>query len=154
MRKLDKSFQKGTVLVVDDERSLLEVMELSLCWVADRVIVADNGASALELLDCEEIHCVVCDIQMPGMDGIEVVRRLRKTHPQMPVILFTGHGNMELMKEAALLGVMDFIDKPKFSFLEEVVHMGLQVGIGKELAETIEDKMSAYKKLLFQIEEH
>lgn len=100
------------VLVVDDEESTRELLSLSLQSDGYNVFCAEDGFCALGL--CEKHHpdIVLTDIKMPGMDGIELLRRLKHVNPEIEVIMITGHGQMELAIQALQLEASDFINKP------------------------------------------
>jgi two-component system response regulator YesN len=123
---------KGNLLIVDDEPFILKTLKYSLSDYADNVFTANNGKEALEIIATSNIHCVVCDINMPVMTGIQVIRKLREEKNDVPLIFYTGHGNNELMKEAVRFGVFDFLNKPDLDGIEEVVVKGLKAGL-KEL---------------------
>lgn len=122
---------KGNLLLIDDETLLLERTALLLEDIADTVYTASSGKEGLKILDTKEIHCIICDINMPEMNGVEVLENIRKTNTEIPFIFYTGHGSRELMKKAVKLGAFDFIDKPFLEGLEGIASAGLNVGIGK-----------------------
>jgi DNA-binding NtrC family response regulator len=144
----------GNLLIVDDEPLLLRTLESSLEDCADRIFVAEDGQAALDLLARETIHCIICDINMPRMNGVELIKRLRATESEIPFIFYTGHGNHQLMEEAAMYGAFDFLHKPNLEGLEEVVTRGLAVGSGDGPSEaTPEEDMSEYRRLLLRASE-
>jgi DNA-binding NtrC family response regulator len=123
--------QKGNLLLIDDEVLLLERTAMLLEDIADKVFTADSGAGGLSLLASEDIHCIVCDINMPEMNGVEVLEAVRKIRPDLPFIFYTGHGSRELMKKAVKLGAFDFVDKPFLQGLEDIASAGLKLGTGQ-----------------------
>lgn len=131
--------EKGNLLLVDDETILLKHMQSSLEDIADRIFVAENGIEALSILERESIQCIVCDINMPKMNGIEVIKRLHEKKVTIPFIFYTGHGSNDLMDEAARFGAFDFLNKPNLTGLEEVVERGLKSGRGEKSDEAAED---------------
>ncbi len=144
---------KGNLLIVDDETLLLKKLKLLLDFLADEVFTATNGKEALEVMKQQKIHCVICDINMPVMNGVDVIKSIRKDGIDVPFIFYTGHGNHELMLEAAKYGAFDFLNKPNLDGLEEVVERGLNVGTKsptKPEAET--DFLSEYAQILKQLE--
>lgn len=145
--------KKGTLLIVDDEPVLLDIMKFTLEGQADRVITAGNGLEALEVLKKEEVHCVVCDINMPVMNGVELIKKLRETNNNVTFIFYTGHGNHSLMLEAAKYGAFDFLNKPQLDGLEDAVARGLKQGfrLSSDIPEEEGDFMSEYQKLLLQV---
>ncbi|MBB5197831.1 response regulator transcription factor [Anaerocolumna cellulosilytica] len=103
-----------TVLAVDDEEHILELLTYNLERDGFRVIQADSGETALELIDKEKIDIVLLDWMLPGIDGIEVLRRIRagKPHRTLPVIFLTAKGD-EISKVVGLeVGSDDYLVKP------------------------------------------
>lgn len=142
---------KGNLLIVDDEVLLLERLRFLLGNLSDKVLIADDGFKALEIMNTESIHCVLCDINMPKMNGIEVIRKIREMNYSVPFVFYTGHGNHELMLEAVKYGAFDFLSKPSFDGLEEVIERGLKRGCGNEENLEQSDFMSEYQKLLEEL---
>ncbi|WP_127716258.1 response regulator [Halobacteriovorax sp. HLS] len=137
----------GNLLLVDDEELILKKSKILLEDFADEIYTALNGTLALELLSSNEIHCIVCDINMPGLNGIDVIKEVRKRNIEIPFIFYTGHGSTELMKEAIKYGAFDFLDKPSLDGLEEVVQRGLAESLQVESVQN-EDFVSEYKKMI------
>lgn len=140
---------KGNLLIVEDDSLLAESLKLNLSDCADQIFLAEDGLAGLEVMAQQNIHCIVCDINMPRMNGVEFLIKLRSQNKMLPFIFFTGHGNRELMLEAVKYGVFDFIDKPHFRGLEEVVNRGLKLaltGIETPPDETV--LITEYQKLL------
>ncbi len=121
--------KQGNLLIIDDEVQLLESLGTYLEDVASRIIAVDNGHKALEILKHEKIDCIVCDIKMPGMDGLQVIKHVRDMGVEIPFIFFTAYGSEETMLEAVKYGAFDFVNKPKLEALVEIVSNGLQAGI-------------------------
>ncbi len=101
-----------TILVVDDEASILESLKGVLGDEGYRVRTADSGTAALAMLREEQPQAVLLDIWMPGMDGIEALKRMRESYPDVPVIMMSGHGTIETAVRATKLGAYDFLEKP------------------------------------------
>lgn len=140
--------KKGNLLIIDDEVMLLEKTALILEDIADKVFIAESGKKGLELFTNEEVHCVICDINMPEMNGVEVLENIRSNNHQVPFIFYSGHGSRELMKAAIKLGAFDFIDKPNLDGLEEIAASGLKIGIYPESQREQSEFISEYQKLL------
>ncbi|MDY0375854.1 MAG: response regulator [Desulfobacterium sp.] len=100
------------LLIVDDEERFLKttkaLMEKKQCVVA----TAPGGIEALDLLGRQEIDVVILDVKMPGMDGVEVLGRIKKKYPLVEVIMLTGHSTTESAVEGMKLGAFDYLLKP------------------------------------------
>jgi len=107
------------VLVVDDELDFLETIVKLLSKRNLKVMGAESGEKALELLENEPFDVVVLDIRMPGMDGIETLREIKKRKPSTEVIMLTGHGSIESGLQGLQLGAYDYVMKP--AELEDLV---------------------------------
>lgn len=103
-----------TILVVEDSRSVREMVRDFLVSAGYSVLTADNGATALQLLDGRKIHLVVCDVEMPEMDGIEFVSRMKQTasYHITPVIMLTTLWTDELKMQGRNAGAKAWFVKP------------------------------------------
>jgi two-component system nitrogen regulation response regulator NtrX len=101
-----------TILIVDDEPSILRTLGGILSDEGFEVITAGNGYEALKIIDKESPDLVILDIWMPGIDGIETLKEIKKGNPHIQVIIITGHGTIETAVKATKLGAFDFIEKP------------------------------------------
>jgi anti-anti-sigma factor len=101
-----------TVLVIDDETATLTMFRLFLNAYGYSVMTAENGETGLELVREHHPGIVFTDLKMPGMDGFEVLRQIKKNTPETEVIVITGHGDMEQVVRALNLNATDFINKP------------------------------------------
>ncbi len=102
----------STVLVVDDEVAIRDTLEQILSYEKYTVRKAADGPAALALVADGPVDVVLLDIKMPGMDGFEVLDRLAAEQPRLPVIVISGHGNIETAVEAVKKGAYDFLEKP------------------------------------------
>lgn len=100
------------VLVVDDEDEFRDVISKSLEKRGLQVEGAENGLKALEILEKSRTDVVLLDIKMPGIDGIETLRRIRSMKPLVEVILLTGHASVDSGIEGMKLGAFDYLMKP------------------------------------------
>lgn len=100
------------LLLVDDEEEFVSTLAARLNLRDIRGDVALNGSQALHDVDEDEPDVMVLDLSMPGIDGMEVLRRVRTDFPNVQVIIQTGHGNIDTEKEARCLGVFDYLRKP------------------------------------------
>lgn len=100
------------ILVIDDEKPTLAMFRLTLSALGYVVLTAENGREGLSVFQQERPAVVLTDIKMPGMDGIEVLRRIKEMDSGTEVIVITGHGDMDLAIQALNLDATDFINKP------------------------------------------
>lgn len=147
--------KKGNLLIVDDESLIVQNLKLTLEEYAEVIFTAGNGLEAIKILDENKVHCVICDINMPKMNGVELIQNIRSKGNEVPFIFYTGHGNHELMLEAAKYGAYDFLNKPDMDGLEEVVSNGLNKGFTDTGAKVPDESgyLSEYAKLLKQLDD-
>ncbi|MBF0542524.1 MAG: response regulator [Nitrospirae bacterium] len=100
------------VLIVDDEKSLAEILCQRLKLRSIDTDVVFDGESALQYVSNIEPDVMVLDLNMPGMNGMEVLRKIKVTNPRIQVIIFTGHGSEHDEHEAKGLGAHSFLMKP------------------------------------------
>ena len=113
---------KDRILVVDDETDMLRLLERSISQELDcEIDTAASGAEALKLLKSKNYDLALVDIRMPGMDGIELLERVKRINPWMTVVIMTAHGVVELAVKSIKKGAYDFITKP-FDH-EELIHL-------------------------------
>ncbi len=101
-----------TILIADDEQGVRESLKRLLEFESYRVLVAEDGTRALDLISSEFVDLVLLDIKMPGMDGMEVLSHIHEDQPELPVVIISGHGTIQTAVEATRLGAYDFIEKP------------------------------------------
>lgn len=99
-------------LIVDDEKNIRLTLSEAIKSLGMTSDTAVNGEEALDKVASQKYAMVLLDLKMPGMDGLEVLRRLRSTHPTLPVVMITAHGTVESAVEAMKLGAVDFLQKP------------------------------------------
>jgi two-component system response regulator AtoC len=102
----------GRLLIVDDDDALRESLQLVLSAEGFQVVVAANGAEALAQLENDPVDVVLCDLRMPGMDGLELLPQIRRRQPGASVILMSAYGSEELAIEALQRGAHDYLAKP------------------------------------------
>lgn len=100
------------LLLVDDEEGIRKVLGIALADMGYEVLLAENGARAMEIFRKERPLIVLTDIKMPVMDGIELLRKIKEDNPDAQVIMLTGHGDMDLAIKCIKLAATDFITKP------------------------------------------
>ncbi|MBC2714857.1 MAG: sigma-54-dependent Fis family transcriptional regulator [Desulfobacteraceae bacterium] len=101
-----------SILIVDDEASILKSLSGILSDEGFETITVSNGYEALKTLESESPDLVLLDIWMPGIDGIDTLKEIKKSFPSTPVIMITGHGTIETAVNATKIGAFDFIEKP------------------------------------------
>lgn len=141
------------LLLIDDEKPILDVLSISLASDGYEVITAQSGQEGVDIFERGGIKLVVTDIRMPGMDGIEVLRRIKQRDPEAEVIVITGHGDMESAIAVLREGASDFITKP---IREEALSLALtraerkleMTRLIKEYTTGLEEKLGEYKREL------
>ncbi len=119
---------QARILAVDDDHNFLKVLAYNLSRAGARVETAENGRQALERLRQEAFDLVLSDVKMPELDGLGLLRELRLSHPDLPVILVTAHGDIEMAVQAMQWGATDFITKPfQREQLQEKVERALRL---------------------------
>ncbi len=100
------------ILLVDDEQGIRKVLKIALEDIGYQVMVAGNGEEAIDIFREAKPEIVLTDIKMPGMDGIEVLKKIKEESPDTEVIMITGHGDMELAIQSLKNDATDFVTKP------------------------------------------
>jgi PAS domain S-box-containing protein len=103
---------KETILLVDDEEGIRKVLGISLTDTGYKVLTAENGEQALSIFKKAKPPIVLTDIKMPGMDGIELLQKIKQESPDTEVIMITGHGDMNLAIKSLKYEAVDFVTKP------------------------------------------
>lgn len=120
----------GHLLIVDDEEPLREVLEMCLSDCVETVSTAIHGVDALEKIRSNKYHAVLSDINMPKMNGLELLRQVRADRNPIPFIILTAYGDKEKAVEALKNGAFDFLDKPwKEEVLLETVGRAIELGM-------------------------
>lgn len=114
--------KRKTILLVDDEEGIRKVLGIYLADMDYKVITAKGGEEALNIFRKDKPSIVIADIKMPGMNGIELLGRLKREDPETEVIMITGHGEMDLAIKSVQFDATDFITKP---IKEEILGIAL-----------------------------
>jgi len=103
---------RGKVYVIDDDEAMRDSLDFLLGSANFHVTLFESAHYFLEALTSMDFGCVVSDVRMPGIDGIELLKRLKASRSAFPVLIMTGHGDVPLAVEAMKLGAADFLEKP------------------------------------------
>ncbi|GAB6177797.1 hypothetical protein JCM16814_26880 [Desulfobaculum senezii] len=102
-----------TILIVDDERAFVDAVSKRLKKRGFEMLAAYSGDEALTVLtEHDKVDVVILDVKMPGMDGIETLKEIKRQYPLVEVVMLTGHGTVESAIEGMKLGAYDFLLKP------------------------------------------
>jgi len=119
---------EGRILIIDDEDSIRDYLSMLLEREGYEVSSSENGKKALKLYSKKAYDCVITDIQLPGMSGLEILTSLRESDPTLPVIIITGHASQESAIEALNMGAFYYLLKPVSNEeLKQVVRTALEV---------------------------
>lgn len=103
---------KGNVYVIDDDIAMRDSLDFLLGSANFHVTLFESAHLFLDVVSSIGFGCVVTDVRMPGIDGIELLKRLKASRSALPVVIMTGHGDVPLAVEAMKLGAVDFLEKP------------------------------------------
>ncbi|MBW7972578.1 response regulator FixJ [Bradyrhizobium sp. BR 10289] len=103
---------KGHVYVIDDDGAMRDSLNFLLDSSGFGVTLFDDAQAFLDALPGLSFGCVVSDVRMPGIDGIELLKRMKAQQSSFPILIMTGHGDVPLAVEAMKLGAVDFLEKP------------------------------------------
>ncbi len=132
------------VFVIDDDEAMRDSLDFLLGSAGFRVQVFETAEAFLDALPNAGSGCVVSDIRMPGMDGLELLKRLKTEKLVLPVVIMTGHGDVPLAVDAMKLGAADFVEKP---FDDERLIAAIRTAISRtreiKKAGSVSDELSA-----------
>lgn len=102
------------ILLVDDERTFLRSLSESLMNLLEdvKVLTAENGEDAIRILNSEPVNFLLTDLQMPVMNGFELLRYVKRLYPAIPVIVMTAYVSGDMIKELEYFGCIDVMEKP------------------------------------------
>jgi two-component system response regulator FixJ len=103
---------KGKVYVIDDDAAMRDSLNFLLDSADFNVTLFETAVNFLDALPGLEFGCVISDVRMPGLDGIELLKRMKQGNSTFPIVIMTGHGDVPLAVEAMKLGAVDFLEKP------------------------------------------
>jgi len=139
----------GRILIIDDDRALCDLLQETLARRGHRVRTAFDTGQARDLLHREEIDVVLTDLNMPGIDGLTLLRQARERYPQILTIIIPGYGSLESAVEAIRQGAYDYIQKP---FRIDEIAIAIRNAVDKvrilrERARLLEELERAYRRL-------
>ena len=102
----------SAILIIDDEKSIRKTLTEILSYEGYKIDEASDGEEGLKKFKEKAYDLVLCDIKMPKLDGIEFLERARQINDEVPIIIISGHGNIETAVEAVKKGAYDYISKP------------------------------------------
>jgi two-component system nitrogen regulation response regulator NtrX len=135
------------ILIVDDEESICQTLGGILTDEGHEVFTASSGEEALRLVEEDPPNLILLDIWLPGIDGIEVLKTIKATHPRIQVVMMSGHGTIETAVKSTKLGAFDFIEKPLS--LEKVI---LVVSHALEMIRLEEENLQLKQKVTHEYE--
>jgi two-component system response regulator FixJ len=103
---------RGKVYVIDDDEAMRDSLDFLLGAANFHVTLFESAHKFLDAISTVDFGCVVSDVRMPGIDGIELLKRLKANGSVLPIVIMTGHGDVPLAVEAMKLGAVDFLEKP------------------------------------------
>lgn len=139
------SDQNQSVYIVDDDSAVRDSLSMLLKSVGIRSQAFASGDEFLEVFDTTWVGCILLDIRMPGVSGMEVQRRLKEQDCSLPIIFITGHGDIPMAVEAMHLGASDFVQKP-FHDQELLDRIQLALNENREQQDEISLKRSARER--------
>ena len=100
------------ILIVDDEKSILDLLKVVFSKEGWKVTTCLSAPKAISLLENDEFDLLLCDIKMPQTSGMEVLKRIKKKRPDIPVVMMTAYGSIKQAVDALKSGAMDYVVKP------------------------------------------
>jgi DNA-binding NtrC family response regulator len=139
-------------LVIDDDKATLDLMEFQLKAEGFRVTTAENGQQGLKFIEDDEFDIILTDLQLPGISGIEIVKRSKELSPETEIIMVTGYGSTEKAIEATKAGAFYYVEKP-VEFDELIILIGKAIERKQQKAEIRElrgklSKRNAYEGII------
>ncbi len=134
--------KKGRILVVDDQEEILESLGAVLMDEGHEVMLARDGQEALHVVQSDAPHIVFLDIWIPGIDGMQTLKAIKRIDPKCFVIMMSGHGTIETAVKAIKLGAEDYLEKPLN--LEDVLHLVDKAILDREKAAQPKDSAANY----------
>jgi DNA-binding NtrC family response regulator len=140
-----KHTKPSTILVADDDDSLRRVLEFQLREGGYEVLTAPDGLTALETFTEQDVACLITDLRMPGLSGLELLKRASAIRPETPVVVVTAYGDVNTAVEAMRAGAFDFITKPFnrdqiLLTVEKALHFGRAISENRQLRRLVHER--------------
>ena len=139
---------RGKVYVIDDDEAMRDSLNFLLDSANYKVTLFETALAFLDALPGLEFGCVVSDVRMPGLDGIELLKRMKAGHSTFPIVIMTGHGDVPLAVEAMKLGAVDFLEKPfeddrLVAMIETAIHQAEPAARSEALTQEIAARIAS-----------
>ena len=134
------------ILVIDDERAIRNTLKEVLEYEKHEVDLAEDGPSGLELFGSNSYDIVLCDIKMPKLDGIEFLQKSNEINPDVPVIMISGHGNIETAVEAVKKGERHAAYLEQLQKLAQTMKITAKCGLGQSVANSFFSIVENFKE--------
>ena len=139
---------RGRVYVIDDDEAMRDSLNFLLDSANYKVTLFETALAFLDALPGLEFGCVVSDVRMPGLDGIELLKRMKADHSTFPIVIMTGHGDVPLAVEAMKLGAVDFLEKPfeddrLVAMIETAIHQAEPAARSEALTQDIAARIAS-----------
>jgi len=138
------------ILAVDDDHAVRVSLNVMFRKWSDVVLeVAEEAQSAMEMLSKEEYFMMFCDVDMPGMDGLELLKIVREKYPAMPVVMLTGNQDITTPIKAFQSGAMDYLQKPmRTAMVRETIDKAFEIVEKEEKKRTGISDVEGFKKMV------
>ncbi len=134
------------LLIIDDEEDILEVIEVKLEELGCQIMTALNAEDGLEIIENHNVSCILCDIVLPKMSGIDLIKACREKNLNYPFIFYSGAEREQYMQDVLQFGAFDFVSKPDLSNLEDSVRRALKSELQIDLKDQLVQFLGVQKK--------
>ena len=139
---------RGRVYVIDDDEAMRDSLNFLLDSANYKVALFETALAFLDALPGLEFGCVLSDVRMPGLDGIELLKRMKAGNSTFPILIMTGHGDVPLAVEAMKLGAVDFLEKPfeddrLVAMIETAIHQAEPAARSEALTQDIAARIAS-----------
>src|SRR6056297_2128603 len=137
------------ILIVDDEKNIRKTLSDILSDEGYNVITADSGEKGLKILQNRRIELMFLDVKLPGIDGIEVLKRTKEILPALDIVMISGHSSIRTAVKAVRIGAYDFLEKPLSLHKVNIAakHISDKIRLYKKYEQTSENVSKKYKMI-------